>query len=234
MKRTTAMMVVLSVLLAASVAGAAEKETELELDTVKLWNLAGLPAYFFLENFLHESSHALVAKSLGEDIDSFKPYPHRSEDGVFLLGGFVTSADHISKRDTSLVAIAPYLTDTALFVSTDLFLSYNVVEPKSAGGLILYSVGMLAPFIDLVYNAHGFGSHNDFVIFSKAAGVNRFATLAVTEGVVMVAALRLVMQGFEVFSKDPEPAKKPIKPALVSITPVLGHGMTGLGASFTF
>lgn len=234
MKRTTAMMMVFFVLLTASEASAAEKETELEFDKVKLWNLAGLPAYFFLENFLHESSHALMAKSLGEEIRSFKPYPHRSEDGVFLMGGFVTSVDHISKRDISLVSLAPYMTDTVIFVSTDLLLSYNVVEPRSVEGLIVYSVGMLAPFIDLVYNAHGFGGYNDFVIFSKAAGVNRFATLAVTEGVVMVAAMRLVMQGFEVFSKKTELAKKSVKPSSVNVVPILGNSMTGLGASFTF
>ncbi|MEK9158622.1 MAG: hypothetical protein AAB673_01350 [Patescibacteria group bacterium] len=234
MKRTAAMAVIFSVLLAANVASAAEKEIELEFDKVKLWNLAGLPGYFFLENLLHESSHALMAMSLGEEIDSFKPYPHRNEDGIFLLGGFVSSADHIPKRDTALVALAPYLTDTVFFVSTDLLLSYHVIEPRSVGGLIVYSVGMLAPFVDLVYNAHGFGKYNDFVIFSKAAGVNRFTTLAITEGVVMVAAVRLIMQGLEVFSKNTEPAKELPKPASVMIVPILGNSMTGLGASFTF
>lgn len=234
MKQTMAMAAIFSVLLAAGTAGAAEKETELEFDKAKLWNLAGLPVYFFLENFLHESSHALVVKSFGATIEEFKPYPHRADDGTLLMGGFYPAGKKMSARQEAVVAVAPYMLDAVLFTSTDLLLAHNIVDPKSAEGVILYSVGMLAPFVNLVYNAHGFGPYNDFVIFSKAAGVNRFATLAVTEGVAIVAAYRLITQGVRVFSKNIEPAKKSVKPALVNITPILGHGMTGLGASFTF
>lgn len=229
MKTTVVCLVILAVFAIVLPADGAEKETELEFDKAKLWNLAGLPAYFFLENFLHESSHALAAKSFGGEVYSFKPYPHRTTDGVFLMGGFTLAGKELSKRENATVAIAPYLTDAALFISTDLLLSYGAVNPKSAGGLILYSVGMLAPLVNFVYNAHGFGKYNDFVRFSQDTGVNRYTLLVITEGLSFIAAYRLIAQGLNVFFDEVK-----VDAPAVTLAPFFKNGATGLSLLSAF
>ncbi|MEK7211998.1 MAG: hypothetical protein AAB731_05210 [Patescibacteria group bacterium] len=209
------------------------QKPKLKFQKKKLWNLAALPAYFFAETALHEGSHAVAAKARGAVNVSYKPYPHMESIGGGARGffwGSVTYDDPLegfSAVDEALVTIAPYITDTALFTASDLLLGY-AVKPGSIPGLILWSAGMVAPLVNFAVNANGFGAANDFALFAKAAGINRYALLAMSDALVAVGIWRVIARGKEVLWDE-----VPERPSRVSFVPLFGQ-MNGAAVGYRF
>lgn len=50
-----------------------------------------------------------------------------------------------------LIKAAPYITDTAAFITTDILLS-TVIDPKKPSAPIVWMMGMVAPFLQFTMN----------------------------------------------------------------------------------
>ena len=203
---------------------------KLKFQKKKLWNLAALPAYFFVEVNLHEGSHTLTAMARGYKVAAYKPYPHMYE-GRFLWGAFYTKAGTSFRPvDDALITIAPYITDVIIFTSVDLLLGFRVIPPESVAGLIVYTVGMLAPWINFVYNINNVSAMNDFSVFAKVNGANRWVVLAVGDAIAAFAAWRLWVRGRDVLFSA-APVKE--KPSRVTVAPLMG-GVNGAMVGIKF
>lgn len=173
------------------------QKPKLKFQKKKLWNLAALPAYFLLETTIHEGSHGVAARVFGLKVTAFKPYPHKFR-GTFVWGAVYTDRT-LPKKEDALFTMAPYMTDIILFTSVDLLLGYRVIPPGSVAGLIVYTAGMLAPWINFVYNVNNPRSFSDFSQFSKITGMKRWALLALGDAIAAIALWRLWVRGKEVF-----------------------------------
>ena len=194
------------------------EKPKLKFQKKKLWNLAALPAYFFLETTIHEGSHAVAAIFNGYHVSAFKPYPHVAS-GQLLWGAFYLKDKWYSKSSEAVIAAAPYFTDLIIFTSTDLLLGYRLIPPESVAGLIVYTVGMVAPWINFVYNVNNTNPLNDFSCISRAIGINRWAVLAVGDVIAAIALWRLWVRGRDVlFSAAPTKEK----PSRITFVPLMG------------
>lgn len=203
------------------------QKPKLKFQKKKLWNLAALPAYFFLETTLHEGSHGVAALACGAKVTAFKPYPHMA-DGHLLWGAVYTDGK-LSRGNDAVFTIAPYMTDIILFTSVDLLLGYRVIPPGSVAGLIVYIAGMLAPWINFVYNANNPRSISDFSQFSKITGMNRWALLALSDAIAAFAAWRLWVRGREVLF-----SAVPAKSSRFSLAPFASGDAKGVAALVRF
>jgi hypothetical protein len=177
--------------------------TNAEINKRNLWIALGiLPVAYFHETTLHEAAHVMVAKLAipGLEVTKFAPYPCRDSKGNFHFGCFSSIyPDHIRVGDNTrnAIDIAPYALGISAFVVSDILLSTKTVKPKEPGGVILYMLGMFAPFIDFTMN---------FVFnrgdWSDIRNQTRHPAFDVVGSVfLIVGTYRLVKQGFEVFRR---------------------------------
>lgn len=206
------------------------EKPKLKFQKKKLWNLLALPAYFMLEVTIHEGSHATAALFNGYHVTAFKPYPHKY-GGQLLWGAFyMKEPAFYSKNDELVIAAAPYLVDIVLFTSTDLLLGYRIIPPESIAGLITFTVGMVAPWVNFVYNVNNVRTFNDFNSIAKSLGVSRWAILAAGDVLAAFAAWRIWVRGRDVLFSA-VPVKE--KPGRVTFVPLMG-GVNGamMGVKF--
>lgn len=174
-----------------------------EINKRNVWiSLGLLPVAFFHETTLHEAAHVAVAKATipNMELTRFAPYPCYDRAGDFHFGHFTMlypNATHISNNTHIAIDLAPYVLGTSTFIVSDLLLSTKVVDPKKAGGAVLYMLGMFAPFVDFAMNfIFNKGDWHD--IRERSRGV----TLDVVGGVLLaVGTYRLVKQGYAVFRR---------------------------------
>jgi hypothetical protein len=91
----------------------------------------------------------------GLKVTQFAPYPCRDSRGELHLGCFsstVPDGMRVGGGTHIVIGIAPYILGVSVFAVSDILLSTGMVDPGSPGGVILYVVGMLAPFVDLAAN----------------------------------------------------------------------------------
>ena len=192
-------------------APARESRTE-TLRTGRLWHLAGLPAWFFAWISVHEGSHVLMAKAYGYEVVGFYPYPVKYEGKYYYgLTAFNKCAEgHTILLDDgrtvpceengggAMIAIAPYLTDIAVFGTADLLLTTGAVNPDSFGGGMLYIGAMLIPWIDFTWNMN-IPNDLDREIFQQETGMSRKRVVLLSEVVSAVGIWRLYVNGKRVF-----------------------------------
>ncbi|MFH1047943.1 MAG: hypothetical protein V1738_06600 [Patescibacteria group bacterium] len=204
------------------------------------------PMYFFAFVSIHEGSHSLAALSYGMEVDRFEPYPHRvtlSEDaddyGFRSLASqhsFVWGYTHVragdedpSRAQLAMVSITPYLTDIALFTTSDLLLQY-VVDPLSDGAPFLLVGGMIAPLIDFVTGMSCFHEGCDIRTFSEQVGMPQSVVSLLGYVVAVTAFWRVVHQFRRVFME-----RRPTMPRhAVSVAPFAGHERVGIGVAAIF
>ncbi|TSC84618.1 MAG: hypothetical protein G01um101413_2 [Parcubacteria group bacterium Gr01-1014_13] len=136
-----------------------EAKVEKKAKDGKVWYFAALPAYYLGVHIpLHESGHAFAGwLSPNYQVSNFKPWPHYNADGSrFFIGSVdITCVGKAcdDKIGSGVIFLAPYITDTVLFTTSDLLLATNTVKPTSIPGRVLYFAGMVVPWWDFSYNA---------------------------------------------------------------------------------
>lgn len=156
--------------------------------------VASLPVYFLLQTFLHEGSHAMSALFFGWEITEFAPYPHHAlvQNGLGrarreLLFGSVSyeSPASAERWKMAMLNVSPYLTDFAVFVMSDLMLSY-AVDRDSAVAPVLLTAGMVAPLVNFAVNLSCIDDHCDLNKFARNSGIPR--EMISMAGVMVIAA----------------------------------------------
>lgn len=146
---------------------------------------AALPVYYFgVEIPLHESTHGLAA-SLGSDykVVEFKPYLHYdSTQETFLFGSVSMVCDNQEKCPDQAalgkIALAPYVMTSSLFVTSDILLATDVVEPTSVSGRVMYFAGMVVPWFDFTYNTFWATDASDNAKVAESFGMSRSSVVA--------------------------------------------------------
>lgn len=211
------------------------------LRSKRLWHLAGLPAWFFAWTSVHEGSHALMAKAYGYEVIGFYPYPVQYEgkyyygltafnkctEGHTITYGDGQTASCEENGGGAVIAIAPYLTDIAVFGTADLLLSTGAVDPDSVGGGLLYAGAMLIPWIDFTWNMNIPGNL-DRELFQQETGMSRKSVVLLSEVVSAVGVWRLYVNGKRVFYDRGSPKKEN---PMVVLNPMTGEDALGLTLS---
>ncbi len=175
-----------------------ELKVEKKAKDGKVWYFAALPAYYLSVHMtIHEGSHALVgAVNPNYDVSNFKPWPHLIDGGPhFVLGSVDFSCSGKGCEDKTglgVISTAPYITDIALFTTSDLLLSANVVKPNSVSGRVLYFAGMVVPWWDLFSNSTIWANKNsDANHIAQDFQIPRWSVMATGIGVSAVGFWRL-------------------------------------------
>ncbi len=226
----------------AQTAPTTQQSEEKDSNYPALWLLGGVAEYFVVHISVHESMHALAAGLASDwEVVGFRPYPHRSDNGESLVFGDMSSRclhpDPISGNcvfgaDFGMITLTPYIADVAMFAVSDIMLSTGVVTPNSAGGKILFFVGMAAPWLDVAFNStfSSFeGSDADFV--AKSFHIPKWSVIAIGSGISAVGVWRLWINGKRAFGGS-HPAVKENRH--LTVTPMVGPGTFGASTSFRF
>lgn len=177
----------------------------------RLHFLATLPVYIFtVGSVIHEGSHA-VAVGLDDDfaLVDFQPYPHIHPVKGF-VGGSIDARCYDYELDgqtarcadrtgLGVIASAPYITDVALFATSDLLLSTGAVNPDSRVGLLLYLFGMGASWYDFGRNLIWAIDGSDPDVIAQNFDWPRWSVVATATAVTAVGAWRLWVNGKRVF-----------------------------------
>lgn len=172
-----------------------------EINRRNLWIVLGLaPVGFFHETLMHETAHVTTAKLMipGMEVARFSPYPCRV-DGQFYFGyNSVTWPENVTvgPRTHTAIDIAPYALSASAFIVSDVLLSTKAVNPKGPGGAVLYTLGMIAPYVNYAVGIlHG----SDWdKIRARPYGV---AFDVVGLALLAVGTYRIVKQGFAVIGR---------------------------------
>jgi hypothetical protein len=197
MRITTVILILVSLIASAS----AQAETRRQR---VITHTSLIPVYFFAGIFIHESSHTVAAEILGFEINEFKPYPHRREDGMFFLGRINVDLPDEYQNDNpdarwAAMKIAPHVTDAFLFATSDILLS-TAIEPDSHAAPWVFMAGMVVPWIDLFFSL--IGDENDLSYFSRYTGVDHGAILAVGYAIVGFMTYRVIKHFVEIFVRN--------------------------------
>lgn len=167
-----------------------------------IWISLGLaPIALLHETTLHEAAHVAYAKAAipGLEVTRFSPWPCRDSVGQLHFGCFGSRRPedaHVGNGTEVGISVAPYALGVAAFAVSDILLSTRAVDPKGPGGAILYTLGMLAPFIDFAANLivnRGFLGRGDWQNIGERSGGHVFDVVG---GVLLAAgAYRLAIQG---------------------------------------
>ncbi len=199
---------------------------------------AALPVYYFVVEIpLHESSHGLaIVLSSNYEITKFQPYPHYdSAQGSFVFGSVsaicINQEKCPDKAGLGKIALAPYIMTPILFVTSDVLLATNVVEPTSVSGRAMYFAGMVVPWWDFTYNTFWATDISDNAKVAEGFGMPRSSVIAKGAIVSIVGAWRLWSGYKRAFPKHPQ-AKA--KESSLLVTPMGGAETVGLSVHMIF
>lgn len=198
MKKTLVILASLVAVLIAVAQLRPSKETRYQKS--KIWYIATLPLWQPIWTVFHEGSHAVAFMSFGNEITSFKPYPHMRDDGRFLFGGVETECpDGICGKNVRLAgSLAPYILDTSVFLASDLVLSTGVVDSEGVGGGFVFVGGMLVPFADFVSQMNGVRCL-DRKNIADALGVSPLTVTISADVLAVVGLWRIYVNGKRMF-----------------------------------
>ncbi len=216
---------------------APEVKVEKKASDGKVWYFAALPVYYLGVHIpLHESSHAFAGwLNPNYQVSNFKPWPHNSPDGSrFFIGSVdITCIGKAcgDKIGLGVIAVAPYITDTVLFTTSDLLLSTKAVEPASTTGRVLYFAGMVVPWWDFSYNAVWAIKGSDADHIAQNFEIPRWSVMAVGMGVSAVGLWRLWGGYKRAFHGQ---SRSHAKESSLVITPMSDSKTIGVSASMRF
>lgn len=220
----------------ATTALAEEPKTELVLNKHRIWHAAAIPLHFLVHLEIHEATHVATGLALGWKLNEFKPYPNIT-NGLFYFGysNFKAPTNRLSTIHNEIIleTMTPYMLNAAMFTTADILLSSRAVNPKSVEGAIVFTAGMVAPWVDTFFNVNNvFTPNSDFTLMTKLTGGDRYAIMAITDAILIIAGYRIVHHFFTVFY-DHRPIDDELPPAL-TLAPLVTPGLTGAAATFVF
>jgi len=114
-----------------------------------------LPAVGFGWISVHESSHWLALRTEGYRVTAFEPYPTTTLSGNPVLGRTAWVAP-INNPPSDFVFMAPAITDTVVYLTTDLLLSTSdSIMNNKLLSVSLWTAGMVVPWTDFSFNLLG-------------------------------------------------------------------------------
>jgi hypothetical protein len=204
------------------------------------WELIGhsaaLPAYFFVDIVIHESSHALAGLSLGGSVKRFRPYPGVEDVGggnrVFFWG--LTEMEFpngLSDAEAAWFTIAPQVTNLTLFAAADLTLSYLVPSDSIGAPFLLYGA-MLMPWVDMMIFWTATSSASDVSSFARYSGLPNWSVRLMAASLCAVGAWRLFVQARRIFWRYGPDKRPPATTTTASrdwlLAPLTGPNQAGL------
>jgi len=206
-----------------------------------LGQLFMFPVYFMGWITVHEGSHALVGLAVGREIVGFEPYPHRitvtrdDEDREEFVWGCIWSVgpENEDPWRQALFSIAPAITDLLIFTAADLTLQYGV-NPHSTGAPFLLGGGMVTPLVDFIAGLNCMHDDCDWSKFSEHGGIPRGALMMLGYGLAFTAIWRCLHHFRRIFMEPRSAAERRDRQRTISIAPITGREMSGLGLNGRF
>ncbi|MCF6276834.1 MAG: hypothetical protein L3J07_03235 [Candidatus Magasanikbacteria bacterium] len=169
-----------------------EKE-KLENSTADNYDLIGvgvgmLVSDFFLQTFIHEGTHTIVALSEGYEIEKFQPYPGINKHG-FHFGVSGRSTDKIRSGPEALIFISPKFTSVSVLYSYVILEQYDVLPSNQYAqlGLWVFAFGAWIDFTRDVCSGICYDSPtNDLVMFEKYMGYTSLWEKLAVRGTILV------------------------------------------------
>lgn len=160
---------------------------------------------FFLNTFIHEGAHAIVAMGFGNKVVEFQPWPHM-KNGEFYFGRMRYSGENITPQARMWTSAAPMLTD-AMMISILFGISAGGKFPKHKMGamaLLVFSAGFVVDLVNHVKSTNPRSDINKLESrLSEATGWSRKATTAfirTLHGVFIAGGLYiLIKEGIKIF-----------------------------------
>lgn len=199
--------------------------------------IAALPAYYFLVQVpLHESSHALLAGlNPNWEARKFRPFPHLNENNSLVFGSVDMRCYSVEacgdKTGLGVIALAPYVTATTIFMVSDAVLSTGVVNPASTTGRVLYFAGMAMPWWDFFFNSVWAVNPSDAAAIANSFEIPRWSVVATGIGISAVGVWRLWVNGKRAF---PGQNHDQAKESNLVIVPMGDSGTIGASAILRF
>ncbi len=197
-----------------------------------VYHLLATPLYVVWNLNLHEGGHALTAVMLGDEIVSYKPYPHMEDMGFgdMLVAGSVEIREPVPRSHMAAISLAPFMADTLVFAAADL--SLNWVDPSSHAAPFILFGGMLWTWSDFfsgwLFRLPGC----DIDQFHRDSGLPPWTSWAVGGAMVGVGAWRVYVRMKDIATARPK--KKVSEEAGFTAAPMYLPGGFGLAASYTF
>lgn len=236
MKTLKVLIVALCLTAFATTALAEEPKTELALNKRRIWHAAAIPLHFLVHLEIHEATHVATGLALGWKLKEFKPYPNIT-NGLFYFGysNFKAPTNQLGTIHNEIVleTMTPYMLNAVMFITADILLSSRAINPKSVEGAIVFTAGMVAPWVDTFFNVNNvFTPNSDFTLLTKLTGENRYAIMVITDAILIIAGYRIVSQFINVFY-DRRPVDDEPPPAF-TLAPLVAPGFSGAAANFVF
>lgn len=214
MKKFTAVVFVAALIAGIGTPAYAEptERNDEEFRAGRLWHFAAMPAWFPVWSAIHEGSHALTATAFGYTGCIIHPYPHTYGE-THNFGDFHCN-EVPPKAGEALIFAAPSAADILIFTASDLLLG-GTVNPDSLAGGLIFTGGMLAPWIDFTVNASNLSRFADNAALAKYAGIPRWTVIAVQEMIAAFGLWRLYSRFNEIFFDKPGEENVPIALGIV-------------------
>lgn len=189
-------------------------------DNLRIGLIGFIPAFLF-QAFVHERTHAAIAKSQGAKIVEFSFYPVRKER-EFYFG--LTTAEwpkEPTDRQAAYFYIAPAITNLIVFSATETAFALDGIDCASYLAPVIFLVGELGPWVDFTRRII---VSNDISQFEMKSGVPPLITRSVGMAASFLGGYLLIKRAKKIFWR---PAKKTAV-RRVKLTP-----FSDIGASIT-
>ncbi|OGH91697.1 MAG: hypothetical protein A2534_04795 [Candidatus Magasanikbacteria bacterium RIFOXYD2_FULL_39_9] len=211
-------------------------KVEEEVKDYKWAYFVALPGYYFgVEIPFHESMHGLAAAfNSNYDVVEFKPYMHYDyNQNRFLFGSVVMECEKSCSDKVGLgkIALAPSVMTSTLFITSDVLLATNAVEPTSVSGRVMYFAGMVAPWLDFTYNTFWATDISDNAKVAEGFGMSRSSVVAGGALISAVGAWRIWSGYKRAFPKN---IRAKAKESNVLVVPMGGAETVGVSLHVTF
>lgn len=206
-----------------------KKTLRLELRSDFWYHVAATPAYALWQINLHEGSHAVAGAMSELTIEAYRPYPHfyQATDGRHFTLGRVKFSGQTSRRGLGLTAAAPMMTGATIFISSDVMLGQ--VNQDSPIAPFLWFGGMVYPLANFMFSTLS-PDETDLSMLTYSLDVNYDVGRAIVGTVSVLGIIRTVKRGHEVLFVE----KTDNPPESVSVTPIIGNGLTGISLQGSF
>lgn len=157
---------------------------------------AGLVPAFLFQTFVHERTHAAIAKSQGAKIIELSFYPVR-KNGEFYFG--LTTAEWPKEPTDKQAAhfyISPAITSIIIFSATEATFALGGIDHSSCLSAVIFLVGELAPWIDFT---HMILLSKDISRFEEKTGVPMPITRSVGIGISFFGGYLMLNRAKKIF-----------------------------------
>ena len=136
------------------------------------------PVIFFVQTLIHEGAHCLAGILFGGKILKFQPYPHKNNDGTWVMGSAsYTLQNHTSVKE-ALTYMAPQIVD---------IMEYILLA-------VTYPILTVIPLLDTLYNIQAINPENDTAKYSKLLNISKNVPRIIGNSLIVIGILITLVQ----------------------------------------